>query len=118
MFKTILIGAVCVLSISATAAMASAERLSDAQYVEAGRCQALMSAPTLGGGDSHAIDQLVRQADRGRSPMAVDLAQQARDDAAEQARTAGAYRKSQLSAERDGVCRAMLSTPAAFAKTN
>jgi hypothetical protein len=50
--------------------------------------------------------------------MAMDLAQQARDDAAEQARTAGAYRKSQLTAERDGACRAMLSTPAAFAKTN
>jgi hypothetical protein len=118
MLKATVITAVWALSISAGAAMASTDRLNDAQYVEAARCQALMSAPRLGGGDTRAIDQLIRQADRGRTGMAYDRAQQARDDASEQAGVAGAYRKAELSAERDGVCRAMLSTPAAFAKSN
>jgi hypothetical protein len=118
MLKTTLFAAVCALSISAGAAMASTDRLTDAQYVEAGRCQALISAPTLGGGDTHAIDSLIRQAERGRTAMADDREQQAHDDAAREARTAGAYTKAQLSAERDGACRAMLSSPASFAKSN
>jgi hypothetical protein len=42
--------------------------------------------------------------------VAYDRAQEAHDAAARQARIAGAYEKTQLAAERDGPCRAMLAT--------
>ncbi len=78
-------------------------RLSDAQYVAAGRCQALMASARLGPADTHAIDAFMRAQERGRT-------NEARQDADRQARTAGGYEKSQLIAERDGVCQALLAS--------
>ncbi len=117
MFKTALALAASALCLSAVAAQASGERLTDAQYVAAERCDALMSARSLGPVDSRAIDALVRHEQAGRTSMAYDRAQEAHDDAAQRARIAGAYEKSQLTAERDGPCRAMLA-PTTLAKSN
>jgi hypothetical protein len=117
MFKTVLALAASALCLSTVAAQASGERMTDAQYVAAQRCDALMSARSLGAVDSRAIDALVRQQEAGRTSMAYDRAQEAHDDAARQARVAGAYEKTQLAAERDGPCRAMLATTT-LAKSN
>jgi hypothetical protein len=85
-------------------------RLSDAQYVAAGRCQALMASARLGPSDTHAIDAFMRAQERGRTNEAYERADQARQEADRQARTAGGYEKSQLIAERDGVCQALLAS--------
>ncbi len=85
-------------------------RLSDAQYVAAGRCQALMASARLGASDTHAIDAFMRAQERGRTNEAYERAEQARQEADRQARTAGGYEKTQLIAERDGVCQALLAS--------
>jgi hypothetical protein len=93
----------------AMAATAQAAQMTDVQYVRAARCEALASSPALGKGDSHALEALLRQQERARSQTAVDIAQQAQEDARRQARTAGAYEKASLIAERDGYCQALVS---------
>jgi hypothetical protein len=93
----------------AAAAGAQAASMSDVQYMAAERCEALVGSPALGKGDTHALQALIRQQERGRSAVAIELGQQAHDDAARQARIAGGYEKSKLMAERDGACRAMVS---------
>jgi hypothetical protein len=120
MFKTTLVAAASLLSLTAGLASASTSsaRMSDAQYIQADRCQALATASTLGVTDVHAYDALIRQQERGRTEMAYDRATQAHDDAARQARVAGPYQKAQLAAERDGPCRAMLATNASLATSN
>jgi hypothetical protein len=101
---------VACVGLAGAAMAASGARFNDAQYIQAARCQAL--ATSLGGSDVHAFDALVRDQERGRTEMAYEAAQEAHDKAARQARSAGPYEKSQLTAERDGACQALVSNSA------
>lgn len=115
MFRKSIAAAVTVVCVGLAGAAAAGVRMSDAQYVAAARCQALASAPSLGGASSHAFDALVRDQERGRTEMAYEAAQDAHDKAARQIRMAGPYEKSQLAAERDGACQALVSSTGAGA---
>ena len=99
---------VACVGLAGAAVAASSARFNDGQYIEAARCQAL--ATNLGGSDVHAFDALVRDQERGRTEQAFEAAQEAHDKAARQVHTAGPYEKSQLTAERDGACQALVST--------
>jgi hypothetical protein len=105
--------AVAVVCLGVAGAATAGAHMTDAQYVAAARCQALASASSLGVSDSHAFDALVREQERGRTEIAYEAAQDAREKAARQARAAGPYEKSQLAAERDGPCRAMVTSTTA-----
>lgn len=104
MFKILI--AIAPLALS-TAAFAQPTQLSDAQYVAAARCQALMSSSELGRQDTQGIDSLLKREANTRSNDAFYRAEQARDNASRAARHAGPYSKAQLIAERDGVCRSI-----------
>ncbi len=88
-----------------TAALAEPARFSDAQYIAAARCQALMSSASLGRQDTRAIDQALKANGGARTAAVFDRADEARDDAARAASHAGVYGKAGLIAERDGACR-------------
>ncbi len=100
------IGAIMALA-STGVALARPAEFTDGQYIEARRCQALMSSAALGKADASAIDHVVKVQGAGRIDQAYEMGQQAEQDAARQATTAGAYARSQLIAERDGVCRTL-----------
>jgi hypothetical protein len=93
-------------------AFAATPKISDSAYIEAERCVALMSSPALGAQDTSGISQFLKVQDGGRTETAYEMGQTARESAAREARTAGAYSKSQLIAERDGVCRGFVASPA------
>lgn len=98
---------VACVGLAGAASAASGAHFNDAQYVQAARCQAI--ATNLGGSDTHAFDALMREQERGRTEEAFEAAQQAHDKAAREARMAGPDEKSKLTAERDGVCQALVS---------
>src|ERR1700728_3796186 len=110
---TATVAVICVGAAGVAGAATAGERMTDAQYIAAARCQALASASSLGVSDTHAFDAVVRDQERGRTEIAYEAAQDAREKAARQARDAGPYEKSQLTAERDGPCRAMVSSATA-----
>jgi len=109
MFKAFTIAApACLVAAGlATAALAQPARLSDAQYIAAAKCQALMATPALGRQDTRGIDAYMRAQGAGRSDLAQVLADEARDRAAQSARHAGGFAKAELVNERDGACRAL-----------
>jgi hypothetical protein len=109
MFKAFTIAApACLVAAGlATAALAQPARLSDAQYIAAAKCQALMATPALGRQDTRGIDAYMRAQGAGRSDLAQVLADEARDRAEQSARHAGGFAKAELVAERDGACRAL-----------
>ena len=93
----------------ATAALASPDRYSDAQYIAAARCQALATSSALGPVDTDDINAVMKIQSQGRAGPVLDRADEARADADRAARHAGAYSKAGLIAERDGSCRALLA---------
>ncbi|HEY2049418.1 MAG TPA: hypothetical protein VGH03_08745 [Caulobacteraceae bacterium] len=101
----------CVGLAGGALAASSGAHFNDAQYIQAARCQAI--ATSLGGSDVHAFDALVKSQERGRTEEAFEAAQEAHDKAARQVREAGPYEKSQLTAERDGACQALVSVAGA-----
>jgi hypothetical protein len=104
-FKSCLIAAS--LSAVALAGAASARpQLSDAQYLSAARCQALMSSSALGKVDTTAIDQVLKSQASYRMPAVTDRADEVRQDAKRAASHAGPSEKAALIAERDGACAA------------
>ncbi len=111
MFKSLIVIASLTAAMS-TAAGASTTRLNDAQYVAAARCEALIAAPALGGGDTSAINSMLKAEGRGREQQVFDRADEARSDAAREARHAGPAARAGLSAERNGVCQAWNNGPA------
>ena len=105
-FKSSLIAAS--LSAAALAGVASAHpQLTDAQYLAAARCQALMSSSALGKVDSASIDAVLKSQASYRTPAVSDRADEIRQDAARAASHAGPNGKSALIAERDGPCASM-----------
>ncbi len=128
MLKTFLVMAPVALSAAAlsTAATAAPQRLTDAQYIAAARCEVLMSSVSLGRVDTHDIAALLKVQSNARSVEVFDRADLAREQAAQAARHAGAYSKAALVAERDASCAALTSggtvsaavTPAGGTRTN
>lgn len=110
MFRKSIAAAVTVACLGLAGAATAGARMTDTQYVEAARCEALASASSLGGSSPNAFDALMRDQERGRTEMAYEAARDAKENAAHQARVAGAYEKSQLTAERDGPCRVLASS--------
>ena len=104
-FKSCLIAAS--LCSAALAGAASAHpQLSDAQYLSAARCQALMSSAALGKVDTTMIDGVLKSQAAYRTPAVSDRADEVRQDAQRAASHAGPNGRSALIAERDGVCAA------------
>ncbi|HSZ53020.1 MAG TPA: hypothetical protein VK801_15745 [Caulobacteraceae bacterium] len=110
MLRKSIAAAVTVVCVGLAGAAAAGSRLTDTQYVQAARCQALASAASLGGSSPTPFDSLVRDQERGRAEVAYEAAQTAKENAAHEAREAGAYEKSRLTAERDGPCRVLASS--------
>jgi hypothetical protein len=123
MLRMLLVAAPLALS---TAAVAETSHLTDAQFIAAARCQALMASSVLGPQDTRGVDQLMNRESRWRVPGVMDRADAAREEAGRAARRAGPYNKAQLIAERDGACRAVTGagttsasvTPTGAARTN
>ncbi|HEV2364665.1 MAG TPA: hypothetical protein VGS12_10780 [Caulobacteraceae bacterium] len=110
MLKSVIV--VAALAVGAPA-FAASSHLTDAQYMQAARCEALMSAPALGAGDKTAIRALMRRESVGRTELAQDQADEMRRDAARAASHAGSYERASLIAERDGVCASLLGQQSA-----
>ncbi len=104
-FKSCLIAAS--LSAVALAGAASAHsQLTDAEYLSAARCQALMSSPALGKVDTSMIDGVLKTQANYRTPAVADRADEVRESARRAAAHAGPSEKAALIAERDGACAA------------
>ena len=110
MLRKSIAAAVTVVCVGLAGAAAAGSRLTDTQYVQAARCEALASASSLGGSSPNVFDALVHDQERGRTEVAYEAAQNAKENAAHQAREAGPYEKSQLTAERDGRCHILASS--------
>ena len=106
MLKALIIVAPLVLS---TAAIAGPDRLTDAQYIVAARCQALMASSALGSVDMHAVDAIMKTEGATRAPDVADRADTARAQAARAASHAGPDTRATLIAERDGPCHSLLA---------
>ncbi len=106
------------LAAAAGSVSAATPRVSDVTYIQAERCAALISSPALGRHDTSGIDRFLKDQDRGRVEAAYERGQEARETAAREARTAGVYAKTQLIAERDGVCQSYAAGPAIVATTD
>jgi hypothetical protein len=113
MFRKSLAAAVTVVCVGLAGAAAAGARLTDTQYAQAARCQALASATSLGGSSPTAFDALMRDQERGRTEMAYEAAMTAKENAAHQARVATTYEKTQLTAERDGPCKVLAQSVSA-----
>ena len=104
-FKSCLIAAS--LCSAAIAGAASAHpQLSDAQYLSAARCQALMSSSALGKVDTSMIDGVLKSQASYRTAAVSDRADEVSQDARRAASHAGPSEKAALIAERDGACAA------------
>jgi hypothetical protein len=104
-FKSCLIAA-SLCSAALAGAAAARPQLTDAQYLSAARCQALMSSPALGKVDTTTIDRVLKTQAAYRMPAVEDRADEVRQDARRAASHAGPSEKAALIAERDGACAA------------
>lgn len=95
------------LAAVATASSAAA-RISDVDYINANRCQALMESSALGAVDATAMTAFLKTEGRSRADMVASMARKAYDKAGRQAASANEETKARLIAERDGRCQAYL----------
>ena len=93
---------------TAGAGVAAPARLTDVQFIQAARCEALIGSPALGGGDTAAIKALIKSQRGGRVDYIFSKADDAERAAEREARHASDYTRTKLIAERDGVCQAFL----------
>lgn len=84
-------------------------RLTDSQFVQVSRCQALARATSLGMADAAAYNALVKVQRQGRADYVVDRASEAAIVVSGQARRAEGTARADLIAERDGPCQALLA---------
>ena len=115
MFKTLITAAALAVT---TAALASPTQMTDAQYLGAVRCQALMSSPVLGKEDTAAISAVIRKQGVGRVDALFDRADTVRADTLRQASHVDATGRASLIAERDGACQAFASNGSSMAATS
>ena len=115
MFKTI----IAIAALAATSgAMAAPAQMTDAQYLGAVRCQALMSSPALGKTDTAGISAVIKAQSAGRVSQVFDRADDVRADALRQASHADASGRAALMAERNGVCQTWASNGVGLASTS
>jgi len=109
--------AITIAAACASAAVTSAApaRLSDVDFIAANRCLGIESTKTFSAPDADALRQLVKAQSWGRDSFIYDKADQARDDGQRDASRSGAENNARLTGERDGVCRALVSTTTAAA---
>jgi hypothetical protein len=101
------IAAISVFAALAAGTAASA-RMTDAQFLEANRCRALIASQDLGAQDTQAADRKLHEEAAGRDPAVSDMAESARERAQREARRPNDVVKARLLAERDGACRTLL----------
>lgn len=90
----------------AGSAAAAPTHLSDVQYMQAARCQALVASPALGKGDTTRIDALMKSEGASRIDYVHDKADEMRRQTTRLAADANPERRASLIAERDGPCAA------------
>ena len=100
---------------SGAVAFASTPRLNDVQFIAANRCLGIESAKAFATPDTDALRKLVKDENWGRDSFIYDKADQAREDGQREASRSGAENNVRLASERDGVCRALVSTTTASA---
>ena len=101
------LSAVVVSAAAVTSALAG-DRLSEAAYLKAARCQGLAHAASLGAVDTTGIDALVREQGEGRDVRVRNQARALRADATKTAESA--VNKQRLIQERDTRCAAWVKT--------
>jgi hypothetical protein len=106
---------VAAVSASAAVAVASTPRLSDVQFIAANRCIGIESTKQFASPDADALRQLLKAQPGGRDGYIYDKADQAREDGERDASRGSADVNARLAAERDGICRALVSTTTASA---
>src|SRR5450432_3031654 len=107
---TLTIAAVCA---SAVAAVAAPARLSDVQFIAANRCLGIESTKGSAAPDADALRHLVKEQTWGRPGFIYDKADEARQDGERDASRSDPDTSARLVAERDGVCRSLVSTTTA-----
>ena len=96
-------------SLAAAAMPAAAkDRLSDANYLKAARCQGLAHAAVLGASDTSGIDAFVNAQSEGRDARLRNQARTIRADAQNEAKAEA--KRARLSAELSGRCAAYTGT--------
>ena len=109
--KTIVPGlAVAAAVLAAATTVAASDRLSEAAYLKAARCQGLAHAAALGPVDTTGIDAVMKVQAQGRDVRLRNQARVARAEAQESA--ANPANRSRLVQERDTRCAAWVSSQA------
>lgn len=101
--------AAALVAFTAAPALA-ADRISDGELVRASRCLGLSKAANLGPVDATALQAFVKVQGRGRDLVVQDRAETAERAARSEAARAKGAQKDALVAERDGACKAMVTT--------
>ncbi|WP_419255388.1 hypothetical protein ACN2C6_08000 [Caulobacter sp. ErkDOM-YI] len=101
--------ACAVLALAAATPVLAGPRLTDSQFIQASRCQALAKASSLGSSNAAAFGVLIKAQRQGRADHIIDKASEAMSTASGQARRADEAAKAGLIAERDGSCQALLA---------
>ncbi|KSB87822.1 hypothetical protein AS593_16395 [Caulobacter vibrioides] len=105
---TILLAAASIAAVAAPAL--AAERLTDAQFIQANRCLGLSEAKALGEVDPAALKQFIKDQRTGRHTFTSDRADTARTDAKRAAAKADEAAKTVLIQERDGACKELTAS--------
>ena len=104
---------IAAVSTSAAVAFASTPRLNDVQFIAANRCLGIESTKQFASPDADALRQLLKNQPGGRDGYIYDKADQAREQGERDASRSSADMTARLAAERDGICRALVSTTTA-----
>jgi hypothetical protein len=95
------------VSLAAAGSAVASDRLSEAAYLKAARCQGLAHAASLGAVDTSGIDAMMREQGKGRDPRVRNQATELRNEARRGAESA--TNKARLLNERDTRCAAWLA---------
>lgn len=102
--------AMAAMAASVAPAFAADNRWTDGQYLQANRCLALAESSALGAVDAGDLAAQIKFQAFGRGSSITDRGMSLRAEAARQGKTKDEERKAKLLAERDGVCKAYLTT--------
>ena len=95
----------------AAPAFAAPARVSDSDLMRASRCLGLAKAANLGAVDATALTAFVKAQRIGRDPLVRDRSDAQEQTAKSMASKAKGDLQASLTAERDGVCKAMIENP-------
>lgn len=115
--RKFVLSSLTVAALSAAAAPSFAagasERWTDGQYLQANRCLALAQSAALGELPTGDLAAQIKSQEFGRGSNITDRGVSLRAEATRQSKTKDGERKAKLLAERDGVCKAYLTTQVA-----